>query len=136
MNIGEMTGVSSVTFSSDKGGAGALYVVTNGETDFFKFREQHGHDAKKADGINLDGSEARFFLVFVEDCFDPCVCIVRADNGSEAEEKFTDVKDWADVSEADRADYSEDKLQWSGRNTWFDSEGIVVREVFPLSIQF
>ncbi len=83
---------------------------------------------RQATGVNLDGTEERFFMVFVADCFDPPIAIVRADNESDAEEGFYEELPWADVEEADVKDFDVDTLVWSSRGKWVDTNGIQIRE--------
>lgn len=134
MNIGEIE-AHAVKFGWNSKG-NAEIVVPSKNLEFFKFREEFGSDVKQCEGLEFDGSGKMWFAVYVEDCFDPPICIVRADNASEAEEIFVNTKNWADVSEPDLKDYSEDQLNATERGTMYDPESVSVREVFLSSIVF
>ncbi len=94
---------------------------------------------QKATGVNMDG-EGKFFLCYVEDCFDPPVAIVRGENAADAEERFVDECEWAQVSDddmdAEREDADNDSTGYSytGNGTRYDGETIKVYEVRCLSI--
>lgn len=127
------------TYADDKGAdVRALFVVEAEESDWQTFRTRYGFDAKRAEGVDLEEWGGRFFLCYVENCFDPCVCVIRAENASEAEERFTDEKDWADVGEEDLkeanpADPNElwlhDNISWTARGTYYSREMVCIREL-------
>ncbi len=98
---------------------------------------QHQH--QKATGVNIDG-DGKFFLCYVEDCFDPPCAIVRAEDAADAEERFVDECEWAQVSDADMdeeredADNDETGYSYTGNGTRYDGETIKVYEVRCLTI--
>jgi len=56
-------------------------------------------NTKRCDYAELDGYGSRFFLCYVADCFDPPMCIVRADNEIEAVDIFVDAFEYARVTQ-------------------------------------
>ncbi len=106
-----------------------LYVVEENPLDFFQFREKYGLDAKRATGINLDEEAKSFYLLAVQDCFDPPCYVVRADNMSEAEMIFASETDQVLISEPDLADYNEDNLSYDDKGRPYDSEGITILDL-------
>jgi hypothetical protein len=119
----------------------SLYVVGRDGMDFFEFMNCYGSVAKHATGVNLDGSEERFFLVWVADCMDPPLAVVRADDASDAQEWFVEELTWADISEMDLEDYyGEDGelsefCYWTGRGKWANTEQIEMREIHLLRVE-
>ena len=138
MTIGELDNVKATLFTWDKSDKATFLVIESDRSDYLDFCKRYGHSdtAKRAEGLEFDGRGKLFFAVFVQDCFDPPLCVVRADNGCEAEEIFVNAKDWADVSETDAKDYPEEHLHATDRGTMYDPQSVSVREVFLKRIDF
>lgn len=105
--------------------------------DFLRRYNSTNVQHKRCKGINLDGSEKLFFAVYVEDCFDPPIAVVRASGASEAEERFADELDWAHISDVDLKDYEEEpsSLSWNSDGKPYDTSGIMIRELRLLCIE-
>lgn len=124
------------------------YVVTDMDWDRFKDRytgyfeadsgkwcrgEMIDKDLKQCEAVDFDQS-GDFYAVYVEDCFDPPMCIVRADDPSDAQERFLDEKDWADIDKEDAEkltdkDWDSGLYTHTGRNTLAHTESVMVREI-------
>ena len=88
-----------------------------------------GIKCRQATGVNLEGAGARFFLVYVEDCFDPPVAIVRADNEQDAEEWFVQELPWARLSEGRLKDLHEDDVGIGPNGELYDQGAVRIHEV-------
>jgi hypothetical protein len=102
--------VAAIVFAAPGFLSDTTFVIENVRSELDAFRQRYGDNAKRATGVALNECGARFYLMYVEDCFDPCLAIVRADNESEAVETFLDALDWCDIDAPDLADYTEERL--------------------------
>ncbi len=124
-------------------GSDHRYIVHKGETDWDKFRKLFGWGcARPATGLNIDG-DGEWYAVYVEDCFDPPVAIIRAETWEDVEEIFLAELDWADVDAEDFLEegeglqngkvvsyeslYDNDHLVYTDRRTTADTESIMIR---------
>lgn len=73
--------------------------------------------------LNLNGCEGKFFMVYVEDRYDPPICIVRADSETEAEKWFVDELAWSHLEEADLKDHLKPEDEREGENDYSESVG-------------
>lgn len=132
--LGTLT-VKALHFSLD--GSTHRYVVGVDDMDFLDFHKKYNHnefgpvDCKKATGFKMDETYDDFFMVYVEDCFDPPIAIIRAEHGQEAAEIFTDELTWAHVDEKDVTDEQIDAglYQMNNNGKWYDAETLRVRNV-------
>jgi hypothetical protein len=82
----------------------------------------------------MDDDEDKFFLVFVQDCFDPPLAIVRAETAGDAVDIFLDELPWGRM---DSEDIDEDKnVSWSSQGHAYDGERINVQEVRLCAVYF
>lgn len=98
--------VAAIVFAAPGFLSDTTFVIENVRSELDAFRQRYGDNAKRATGVALNECGARFYLMWVEDCFSPCLAIVRADNASEAQEAFLDALNWCDVSGDDLPDYA------------------------------
>ncbi len=111
--------------------ADTTYVVESEPLEWTEFHEEYdvgSTRAKQCQGINLDG-DGDFFLVYVDDCFDPPLCIVRADHAQDAEALFASETDYALIEEPDLEDFDEENISLDDNGRPYDSESIMIREV-------
>ncbi len=139
VTLGEIE-VKTVSFSERGNEGRCRYIVGTDGMDYCDFlRTYNGGEVqhKRATGVELDGFGKAFFMVYVEDCFDPPVAIVRADNAQDAEEAFVDALPWAHISEPDLKDYSEDddSLSYGPSGQPYDSSSVMIREVRLVAIE-
>lgn len=144
----------AVRFARDEDRSETLIVEAE-ETEYRAFHDKYDQKtatgytpAKRATGVNIDGTEERFFAIAVADTYDPPVAIVRADHEQDALEHFVEELNWAHISEADLTDYAEfgppDKsgkpevldyrCGFGPNGEPYDSESIVMWEVFMVEI--
>lgn len=143
--------VKAVHFSADPAGQdGTFYVVLpDGDRSagaWDDYPDLPGMRFKRATGLCLDDSTAgnHFWLVYVDDCYDPPVAVVRAKHVEDAIDAFVDELPWAHMSEEDYADlvkdYGEeraaDMVGWGPSGQIYDSERVMIREVFPVRVDF
>ncbi len=124
--------VNAMIFQSP-GNPKHFYVVGRDDMDFLDFMKKYcvgDQDAKRATGVELDGTGKHFWMVHVEDCFDPPIAIVRADSLCDAEDAFTDALNWAHITDPnDLKDYDEDNLHYSPSGVPYDIESVMIREI-------
>ncbi|MFO0964632.1 MAG: hypothetical protein U0793_03465 [Gemmataceae bacterium] len=114
------------------------YVVLAEKMDYLEFLRTYNQgpvECKAATGVNLDGCEERFFMVYVEDCFDPPIAIVRADSEQDAEELFVDELPWAHITEPDLNDYDPETLVYGPSGQPYDSESVRVHPVRMVHVE-
>jgi len=145
MDLGEIENVKAVVFESPVDPI-YCYVCGVGDMDYlewlnFKEELRPYEDAKRATAVNLDGVEKRFFLVWVQDCMDPPMAIVRADHEADAIDWFVDVLSWAHLDEVDLKDYIvekavdgkdpvySDNLGFGSSGQMYDNESLMVKEI-------
>lgn len=124
-------------------------VVGRDDMDYIEFIKRYDsakYQHTRATGINLEDGDGKFFLVYVSDCFDPPLAVVRAANAGDAEDWFIEELAWADIPEADLKDYNifpdgdpagegkepKEHAQWTSRGTWADTEQITIHEIKPI----
>lgn len=114
-----------------------FYVVRAEKMDYLEFMKQYcvgDVDCKQADGVNFDNylDNGTFFMCYSEDCFDPPVAIVRADDVEEAIDLFVDECEWARMSDEDVEERDKDGLGetvgWTGMNK-YDNETMQCRSI-------
>lgn len=149
MNIGELENVSAMLFRSPFN-RDSFYVVGRDGLSFPEFNEKYGNSPysaaaqfKRASGANLDDNESQFFMVYVEDCFDPPIAIVRADDECEAIDIAVDAFEWLRVEPSNYgtpAEFEkaiEDGIVGIGDGSnYYDAEQIRVREVKPYRLEW
>ena len=144
MEFGEMNNVIAVVFESPFNSE-HCFVCGVDDMDFivwltYKDGLHPYTDAKRATGVNLDGVEKEFYLVWVQDCMDPPVAIVRADNVSDAIDEFVEELTWAHLDELAAKDYIEegtdgkdlkysDSLGIGPSGQMYDSESLMVMDI-------
>ena len=104
------------------------YVVGADKMDYLAFITKYPNHSR-CEGLNLDGWEPKFFLVCNVDCYDPPKWIVRADNESDAEQRFITETDMCLISEPDLKDYKEDMLNWDDNGRPMDCDNVHISEV-------
>lgn len=57
-------------------------------------QESENSFATKVTGLNMDSTDDKFWAVWVADCFDPPIAVVRADLEANAEEVFVEQCPW------------------------------------------
>src|ERR1035438_7732903 len=122
ITLGEIS-VSALVFSMGD----VCYVVGRESMDYIDFMMQYDQGPNRthrAIGLNMDSTDTNFWAVWVDDCFDPPIVIIRADHEGNAEEIFADELDWAHINEVDLPDYlSGDKEQQDSEYLNFNSKG-------------
>lgn len=126
---------------------GAVYVAGLEDMDYLEFIKKYpsGKRAVHHRGLD-DGYLKHFYMVFVQDCWDPPIVIIRADNEMDAEETWASEFDWADVEEPDLKDYAKgnpnageevqyESLMWSERGTYYDTQLVCVRELKLVGVE-
>lgn len=130
------------------------YIVTS-ESE--KFREQFGYvQVKQCDGANFDGWGKYWYAVYISDCFDPPVVIVRADDESEAIDVAVDAYPYmqmgadtvaqiekdirselpADCTDDDVWDKMNGQVGITGDGVYYDCESLGLFEVKPVTAYF
>lgn len=134
-DMGDVIATAAVfTFGPDSNSK-SLLIVTREPMTHAERLDRFGHDAKGCVGVHLDDSGSKFYAIWVEDCFDPPIAIVRADHEQDALDTFVDKLDWAHVSEPDLADYTEDQLSYGPNGQPYDGESIGMLEVKLVRIE-
>ncbi len=110
------------------------YVVLTCDMDYLDFMKKYPN-GKRAEPVELDETWDEFWLVYLADCFDPPLAIVRAKNEQDAEEAFVDNLDWAHVKEPDLADYDEDSLSFGPHGQPYDGSQIHVEQVILVGVE-
>jgi hypothetical protein len=118
------------------------YVLTlNDSSDPFVelLRNSFGYSQTKTTSSHsqIDGYGKHFYGVYVADCFDPPIAIIRADNESEAIEWFVDEFDWSHLSDEDLKDYGEDSeaVSYNDSGKPYLNENINLFELTLLTIE-
>lgn len=119
-------------------------LVTKDPMDWSDQLTRWGYHMKRAEPIELDGFGKHYYAIGVSDCFDPPLCVVRADHEGDAQDAFLSEKDWADwdqdTIDCSVRDDGEEKtfehLTPTDRGTWAETEGIVIWEVYPYRAEF
>lgn len=125
---------AAIVFDFD-GPHGALVVerTPSDYPDFHRAFDREGAPpARRAVGVDVwdFSGPARYYAVWVDDCFDPPIAVVRAKDEGEAEEMFLDALDWSHITAPlDLADYDADALHYTSSGIPCDTEGVRIREV-------
>lgn len=99
------------------------------ESDFMTKYCSGSERAERACGIKFDDEfGTKFFMVFVSDCFDPPIAIVRAENENDAIEYFVQNKNWTHVP-PDEINENDDNISWSDNGIAYRNDNINVHEV-------
>lgn len=113
-----------------------FYVVGREDMDFLEFMRRYNVgnvDCKRATGVQLDNTGDKFFMCYLEDCFDPPIAIVRADNAQDAVEWFVEECAWARLDPKDaqerEEEYGEDVVGYGPNGEPYDNEAMTVREI-------
>ena len=126
-----------------------FYVCGRDDLHFVAFNERYGNSPysseaqfKRATALHFDDSTERFFMVYVADCFDPPIAIVRAEDESEALEIFVDELEWAHIDETDLRDFLKPEAErvegeseyvewvsWNSSGKPYDTEQIEIRQI-------
>jgi hypothetical protein len=123
-------------------------------SEYLKCTDRYASERiKEATPLNMDSSDEDdgFWLLCVQDCFDPPIAIVRASHADEALEIFVDELDWAHISDEDLKDYEDtdsyvdgkplvyrefsENVNWNNSGQAYDSEGIYMCQVKLHSIE-
>ena len=132
-----------------------FYVCGLDDMDFMEFRNRYDNapgnaerQYKRATALCFDDSYDRFFMVYVADCFDPPIAIIRAENECEALEIFADELEWAHIGETDLPDYLKpaderregdseyvDSVSWNSSGKPYETESIQMHEIRLHSVE-
>jgi len=100
IKMDDLSGVQSVIFPGPNNAENKFVCIPADSTpeQWWKMSKDLVN-AKRCDYAEFDGYGENFYLCFVSDCFDPPMCIVRADNEAEAVDIFVDNFAYARVTQ-------------------------------------
>jgi hypothetical protein len=105
---------------------------------------------KQATGVNLGEDFPNFYMVYVEDCFDPPVAIVRGESAEDALDTFIDELTWAHMSDEDVEEAIQDHAEkgksasmddppdwvtYSSGGQAYNSESLMIRDIKLYSVE-
>jgi hypothetical protein len=108
------------------------YIVLAEDMDFLAFMKKYcvgDMDAKKATGVEMGNGNDDWYMVYVENCFDPPIAIVNAENEQDAEEAFVEALPWSHITEPDLKDYDPETLHYGPSGQPYDAEQVMVRQI-------
>lgn len=110
------------------------YVVRKPRMNYLDFiaRYNVGNvQCKQCDGYNLDDSLCpHFYAVFVADCFDPPIVLIRAASPSDAQDIFLDETPYAHITDPnDLKDYDPETLYYNSNGAPCDTESVQIHDV-------
>jgi hypothetical protein len=97
--LGEIEKIESIVFGSPFVLDLQLVWLPEGtkEDDYIAFILKYPN-SKRVDAAGLDGYGKHFYMCYVEDCFDPPIAVIRADDENEAVDIFVDTFSYARVT--------------------------------------
>lgn len=120
------------------------YVALPAEMDSLEFMKRYNVgnvECQQVRHADLDQDEEHFFMCYSEDCYDPPIVIVRAEDMDAAIDVF--VEEFPNLGAMDEEtrkerekDGLEDTIGYTGQGNIYDTERVMVREIELVRLEF
>jgi hypothetical protein len=123
----------------EKGRERPTYIVLAEEMDYIEFMKKYP-EGRKVTGVELTEGWGKFFLCFLQDCFDPPLAIVNADDEEGAIDAFVYQCEWARMSDEDAEEREKEfpdqgLVGYADHVLCYDAELMMVREVKLVGVE-